>query len=265
MISFDIIQAVTRTYQLVWAERAYLLRLSAVPFFLCYLNSVGISLLSDDISPLRQGLFLLPRMIIEAWLICQVLRTFMMGERWPIPRIVDAKGNVPPFIIARVHGLLTGIIMYVLIMVVQQALAGTIDTLAKSGELDQMAKNHSPIFLIGGLTVMFIMVRWFKIFWLHIPLVVNRDPISFLRALPGWMISVHMIGLTLAASIPVLAAVMLPLGILTPLTTGTDIGAFIAFIVMMALHVGAQLLISILASVAMAIVMRPILFPSAKV
>jgi hypothetical protein len=262
MASFDIMQAVFNAYQTIWRERIYLLRLGAVPFLIAYLNFVGVSLIDADIIPLRRSILLLPAMIAEAWLVCQFLRTLMTGERWPIMRPVN--DAVPATMVARVRGLLSAMIAYLLIVLTMNVFAGVVATLWATGTLQKMVESGNPAYTIANFVVLFLLIRWFKIFWIHVPLVINLPMRRYLQSLPGWMPSIHLIGLWLASALPIMVMALGVIGVLEPLGAGESLGAFIGFMILKFFDVSAQLGISLVSSTAAAFAIQPLFFSKSK-
>ena len=115
---FDLFSFVRSTYVILWRERAYLVRLAAVPVLIIMINVVAVTMADDMLTPLRRGLCLIPAMMAEAWLVAQFLRTLMTGERWPMPVPDDVRrgGPIPLSIRRRVRGLLSAMISYMLII-----------------------------------------------------------------------------------------------------------------------------------------------------
>lgn len=264
MASFDIINAVLNAYQLIWRERYYLMRLGLAPFLLAYLDFALVGLMGDDIPPLRRGLMLMPAMVAEAWLVCQFLRTVMTGERWPVARNYDPNGAIPMPILLRMRGLLSGIAVYLLIGVLFNAAGGVTATLYQDGTLKKLAESGDPVYALTNFAIIFVAIRFFKYLWVFIPMVINQPPRIYLNNLPGWMPNIHMIGLWLAACLPVLAGTLFALSILSPITAIEGPAGFIGFLFLKVFDVTAQLGISLIGSTAMTLALGPYLFMKAK-
>ena len=148
MASFDIINAVMNTYALIWRERAYLLRLAAVPFVISLINFLFIGLIADDVTPLRRGLLMFPAMVAEGWLVAQFLRTVMTGERWPVMR--PEHGKIPITLLLRVRGLMTCAIVYVLIVLLSNGVLGLTATLFTEEKLKELSTAPDPAYTVGS-------------------------------------------------------------------------------------------------------------------
>lgn len=258
MVSFDIMQAVFNAYQTIWRERFYLLRLGTVPFAIAYLNFVGVSVLDFDLSPLRRSLLLFPAMVVEAWFVCQFLRTLMTGERWPFMPIPDAHGRAPIQYTLRVRGLLSGIIFYTLVMLSMNVFAGTIATLWEDGTIKALVERGDPLYSLANFIFIFAFIRGFKYAWMHVPLILNLPIQFYVRAVPGWMPSVHLIGLWLAAAVPIMAITLIGMNLFASIGSISTVVDFIIFMLLKLFDTSAQFGIALTASTAAAFALRSV-------
>lgn len=256
----DVVTIVTQTYRTLWAERFYILRLSVVPIAVIYINFLMVQMMGDDVSVLRRGLYIIPAMIAESWIVAQFLRTFLTKERWPMSPPTGMNDPVFPARLARARALLAAMIFYVLVSLATNALAGVLAGLMPVGDVPAAPDPAAnPIFFIVFLVLM-IGVLQFRMLWLYIPLVMGQPLARFVRATNLWIVNIQLIGVWLATVVPVFMAVMLVIKPLVLIETNVAVAAFILMLVTSAFQVVAQLVLALAASVAVAVAVSPVLF-----
>ncbi len=259
--SFDIIAVVTATYRVLWSERFYLIRLGLFPVMVIYINFVLLSL--TDLPPLRHGLLMLPATAAEAWMISQFLRTLFTRERWPITLPRGFAGPLPPQLLDRARGLLSSILYYALVTLFFNVLMGLMLTFSPPAVPGSGAKAPPPDpgFMSIMLVVFILMIAQFRLMWGHVPMVANIPFKRYLSLTKNWVVNIHMIGLWLAASLPIMAVTILILRPLMPLANGDSLPAFIAFLIVAFANVVAQIILALASSTAIALALAPFLLP----
>lgn len=260
---FDLVELVTRTYQMIYLERVYLARLAAVPVLIIFMNFIIVTTVVPDVSLLRRGLFLIPAMMAEAWLVCQFLRTALTGERWPMRLPPNFSGTIPLPLFMRARGLLSAMIFYLLVTLIINALAGVMGTIIAPGAEVTATPEIAPensILALALSTAVVVALFNFRLLWLYIPLVINMPIRRFLAATGGFYINFHLIGLWLATSLPLMAAGMVFLQPLLTLSHGDGPLAFIFFLAFAALNAVLQTLLSLVTSCAIAAAVSPLIF-----
>lgn len=263
---FDLTSFVRAAYVILWRERAYLMRIMVVPVLISTLNMGLVQILEPDISPLRRGLFMLPAMGAEAWMVAQFLRTLLTGERWPIavPAVVLAGGPLPSWLRGRVRGLLSAMVAYVLTTLVITAAGGAVVGLLPPDFSPAAGVSAPPQALPPGVSLLmmlllFIGVTQFRFFWLYIPLVINVPLRRYRAVTQPWSFRFQLLGLWLVVILPLMGLVALVLSILLPLASAQGPLAFIAFLMATCLNAGVQALMAVAGSVVVALAVVPFL------
>lgn len=265
--SFDLIDSAGFGYHQVWVERRYLLRLALIPFFLkfgCAVLAYALGF-SDDL--LRRGLFLLPSVFAEGWVLAQFLRTLVLRERWPIelPQVGDQAAL--DRVLLRARGIISSILVYVLISLVSTVLGwlafGLDVTSQEWARIEEGAENSAPpgpLVFIPAILVLLASIWAFRLVWLYIPYVVLMPARLYLARLGGFMASVRLLGLFLVCMVPfnligalVVHTLMSPYG-----EKLSDLPPAIGFVVILISSV-VDLLVSLVATAAVAYALRGII------
>lgn len=207
MAKFDIITAAGNAYQQSWASRRYLMRLAAVP--------VALKLLCFSIASIYAGgnetqdgnymlfmLIMVPALMAEGWMLAHFVRFLVLGQTWPFRPTGDIEAD-RAMLATRARGILGGMITFVLI---NMAVGFLNDAVAKIMmpymPLDMAATDteipaYIPVLSVALLALMF----WgFRLLWLHIPLALNMDVKTYLKAVRGG--TLYIIALWLLCFVP---------------------------------------------------------------
>lgn len=255
----DIVTIVTQTYRTLWTERFYILRLAAVPFFVIYLNFLVVHLLGDDVSILRRGLYIIPAMIAEAWVVAQFLRTLLTRERWPMSPPTGIDDPAFPARLARARALLAAIIFYVLVSLGSNAMAGVLGHMMPPDPTVASTEPPSPLLGVVFLILLGTLAQ-FRLLWLYIPLVLGQPLKQFIQATQIWILNIQLVGVWFASVVPVFMAAIVVLKPLLLIQSDIQIVAFVMILVTAALQVVSQLVVALAASTAIAIALSPALF-----
>lgn len=261
----DMIQITVSTYRRLWAERFYLIQLGFLPFMVAWLNFVVINLVDSDVTLLRRGLWMLPSVLAEGWLVAQFLRTVLTGERWPILMPRPIPRPIPAGIIARMRGILGAIILYTLCSLTINAAVGGLFTLFP--ELLSKPSPQAAVPAVGSsiaFAFLIFSIFQFRLFFLHVPMVVNAPFMTYLSMTHRPMINVQMVGVWMAVQVPLLAVIFVTLQPLIAMGQGEGILSFIAFLVVAGFSVMGQMLLAVLGSTALSQLIFPALFKKYK-
>ncbi len=260
---FDILDLVARAYRTLYDERAYLVRLAAVPVFIILMNFIIVSLVFPDLSPLRRGVTMMPALVAEAWMVAQFLRTLLTRERWPLRLPENFSGPIPPALFARARGLLSCLIYYLLVSVGVNVVAGVLMTLmirAKESGVQDIAQALPPgvslAFFLGLLVVMLN----FRLIWIYIGLVVNMPIRIYLQATRRPILNFQLLALWFATLIPPMFASLILLRPLLDIGSGEDILSFLVYLVTAFISIVVQMVIVLATSTAMTLALAPLLF-----
>jgi hypothetical protein len=251
----DIIQITTKTYRRLWAERFYLIHLGVLPFILASLNFVIVNVAYPDVSLLRRGLLMLPATLAEGWLVAQFLRTVLTGERWPILMPRPLPRPIPSAIFLRMRGILGGIILYVLSVVMMYgAIGGLLTVFPEMMNPKSTETQMPPQVLALSFAFLVFGIFQFRLFFLHVPMIVNVPFKSYLSATQRVITNVQMIGVWIAVQVPLLVGISLILRPFMMMGQGDGIVSFILFLIISALNVMGQMVLAVLGSTAIAFV-----------
>ncbi len=201
MASFDFVDAAAKSYEFVWRERSYLSRV-AVPVlfvkFACVLM-IFVSGLQDQ--HLLGGLVAMPGYIVEAIFMIGVIRyvlyresIFVWGRTIPAPDS-DQKPLLHYGPASRGQCLQAGFAMYLLIKVIQLAMAGTLLDMTQG--IDPATQPPPPQPHVGHaiffLSLMWLSVWTFRLLWLYVPVSMGYPFTKFLKKVQGFNISLSML------------------------------------------------------------------------
>ncbi len=260
-LPIDMIQITASTYRRLWGERFYLIQLGFLPFMVAWLNFVVVNVVDPDVTLLRRGLWMLPSVLAEGWLVAQFLRTVLVGERWPMVAPRPLPRPVPASIMGRIRGVLGGIILYTLCSLMISAAVGGLFTIFP--ELLATPTEQAVVPLGGSsiaLAFLVFSVFQFRLFFLHVPMIVNGSFVTYLSMTHRPIINVQMVGVWMAVQVPLLAVIFILLQPLIAIGQGDSILSFAIFLIVSGFSVIGQMLLAILGSTAIAQVITPRLF-----
>lgn len=204
MAHMDIIEAARNAYRTTWQERAYLLRLAAIPFFLKIVCFTMAARFADDGTYMRFILIMLPSLLAEGWMLSHYTRLIALGHRWPFRPSGDMDADLG-MLRVRARGVLSGLIVFALInMAVGFLVATAGDYFPRFLPENPADKNvEIPAHVAFLSLALLVFVFWgFRLAWLHIAYALNLAPAAYLRALRGIGSSLHMIGVWLLCFLP---------------------------------------------------------------
>ncbi len=237
MVKFDILNATTKAYQVLWAERHYILRLAAFPFVLklfCY--AIALKYAPDPADYLRFTLIMLPALLAEGWMLSHFVRLLMFGQRWPFRPTGNFDADIAVLTV-RARGVLSGLIVFVLInMVLGLFMAIVGNYIMPYVPTDGAAQDVQipPQIAFASFVMLGVMFWGFRLVWLYIPYAVGMDWRTYLMPLRGLSSSVQMIGLWLLCFIPVFLSLRLiggALGTVAQQMAGEQFASFVFLIV----------------------------------
>lgn len=114
MKSMDVVGSVDYGYRLLWAERHYLLRLTAVPVLVKLVCLTTLLLLGWDDDFIKTALVMLPSSFTDGWMLSHMVRLVFLGQRWPFRFSGDAAMD-HVLLADRAFGITAGTLFYVVI------------------------------------------------------------------------------------------------------------------------------------------------------
>ena len=215
MANFDFVESASKGYKFLWDERILILRLATIPFAIKLASFIGVTCIDFNENYLRHGLFLLPSYFVEGWLIMQLIRFAILGERGQANFIKanfikanstkdEINNQNDELFQARRRGILAGIIIYVISKLLLSFFSALIlmnvptqETVASSNITDTQS------FIIG--TAMLLVMIWgFRFVWLYIPAALDYSVSNFLHRIKSFTSSFSMIGLWLLSFVPIM-------------------------------------------------------------
>tara|TARA_R110001592_G_scaffold3525_6_gene19820 strand:- start:15291 stop:16118 length:828 start_codon:yes stop_codon:yes gene_type:complete len=235
MASFDFVDAAAKSYELLWRERSYLVRVAAPVVFVKMACMLAIHVLYIEDQFLLSGLIKLPGFILEAILAVGLIRYVLYKEPIFIAgRSITAPETRTPS--ARYAGPMSptqcvqaGFAMYLLIILCQTAFAGWFNDYAAMLQAQDMKPVpieptiwHAMI----GLSLLWVGVWMFRLGWLYIPVAMGYSFTAFLRRIKGLSVSFYIFATWFICTLPILilyAGVVNILGLAIPEGVGIDI------------------------------------------
>jgi len=211
---FDMIESSGIGYHYLYHEREYLLKLIALPFVIKFLTTLVLSLFGENISYFSACLVIIPSLFAEGWLLAQVIRSFAFNERWPMMLSGETDADKAK-LLNRQTSIIAAIVTYVLVHMIFYAVQSALmispedfellATLSNGGELPADADiSYMPIFL--GLGLVFTLIFWFPLIWLHIPAAANIYFKDFYMTIVKQRMALRIIGCYIICLMPFLAA-----------------------------------------------------------
>jgi hypothetical protein len=251
MAGFDFVDAATKGYSFFWREREAIARM-AVPLFLvkfiCYISVIALSL---EENLLRQGLIYLPAYFVEAWLLVQLTRHAMLGERWPMMRTPENFAALMP----RTRAIKAGIAVYVLIKLFLIVTSGLTSGAAPAPGTE--LPEPTLMTFIAAMVALGAMIWAFRLIWLYIPAALGYRVTDFIDRAGGYTTSFYMIGTWLICLLPPAMAVIFLSEMLVTMSGGEAGGALKVLLV--ALQVAVEIVISVITTIGMAHAVRAIM------
>ncbi|HNQ91492.1 MAG TPA: hypothetical protein PKI93_01010 [Alphaproteobacteria bacterium] len=280
--SFEIMDAAGYGYYRVWKERAYLLRLAAIPVFIKFACTIAIFALDLEDNILRQGLIMLPAMFAQGWVLAQFLRTLLMDERWPVilPEAPDER--VIGKLLNRARGIIASVLVYVLLGLIAYSVNyGIMELMPSPQEIEQAQSavrdmeatqdasgNSMQIqnMLIAFLTFIptvagIATIIWLSRFmWLYIPFAVLMPVRDYMKALSGFMPSVRLLILFFCCMAPVIFVETMLERVVINITNGAgDTGETLGYFIVLLLRSVFEVCVALVTAAGFAWAMKPIL------
>lgn len=209
--SFDLVTCVGKAYQFVWAERAYLLRLAAIPFLAkLVFFAVAYSAFSGEGNLWRMTLIMVPAWIIEGWMLAHFVRLILLNQRWPFRPTGEREVDLP-VLQTRYRGVMGGAVAFALI---QLLIGGWFATLLMFVPVDFNAPPSqtelTPQAAVMACVLFGLALYAFRFLWLYVPAAVGADlRASATRLTQGLMISLRLLGVWLLCAVPVMVVMQL--------------------------------------------------------
>ncbi|MCK6417637.1 MAG: hypothetical protein L6Q57_01695 [Alphaproteobacteria bacterium] len=190
MASFDFIDSAASGYRFAWDNRGLVLRLAALPVLTKTASLALVFALGWQDNILRQGLIFIPATFMEGWMIAVCVRMAMFG--------------IQESLLGLQRPLLGATLVYVLVQMMLSLAAGL-----AMGPLEQLAP-HAPeagdsasmMEFLASLAILATTVWLFRLFWLHIPVVMDISMQQFLQHIRSYFSSLQMMGIWVVTLVP---------------------------------------------------------------
>lgn len=203
MFKFDFIDAAAAGYRFVIIEHQTLYHLALIPFLVKLVSFVLVVMLGLETAYLTQGLILLPSYFVEGWLIAQVLRLAVLGERWPGSLSGDQEKDAELYQERQIC-LKSSMIVYVLIKLIASVISGlSLESEAYIEQVKATSGEPNAISYITAIAVVMLFIWAFRLLWLYIPMALGQRIGDFLRSIKPYSSSVYMMGTWVLCAIPV--------------------------------------------------------------
>ena len=265
IFSFDMIDAAGYGYHRVWTERHYLLKLSLIPILMKFVAAIAYYVMGFEDDILRRGLFMLPALFAEGWVLAQFLRTLLMEERWPQTLPKERDDVAIARLILRARGIISATLIFVMIQLVSTVVAwGVFQIDHKAQALAEQraagavadATGADGLMIIPVLGLLVASIWSFRLLWLNIPYAVLMPIRVYLSRLGGFMASVRMLGLFLVCVIPLsVFATLLAQMLVSGTPADTDPPALAQFVIMF-ISAATDMMTALIATTGMAYALR---------
>lgn len=206
MPHFNTIDCVISAYRLIWRERAYLLKLAAIPLFIKFIFYTLSAVYGEEGNVIRLSVFMVPAYFAEGWMLCHFVRLISNGQRWPYQMTGDDAEDLIA-VKRRAKPLLAGVVSFVLVNL-GIALYFTVFTHFAPPEFisgENVKPEDIPKETAIIITLLFaFMIAAFKLVWFYIPMAVNVPAMVYIEKIRGFGVTVRLVGLWLLCFIPVM-------------------------------------------------------------
>lgn len=196
----SILKCAIMGHKTVWQHRSFILKIALLPLLVKALCTLVVYNMQVDIFHLRFFLVMLPSYILDGWLIAHVLRLLLLNEKhieFPV----------------RNPAVKATILFSVLAMMIQGGIVSLLPNTMDMLGLEKVTANWKPNIIEFGFYVLaLVMAIWaMRLIWLYLPLSIGSSMKEFLREIKGYGTSIYMIGVWLAAMLPItIVLVLLP-------------------------------------------------------
>ncbi len=211
----DLVTSVGKAYQLVWAERGYLVRLALLPF-LCKIIFFTIAYSYTDGQNLwRLSLIMVPAWIVEGWMLAHFVRLIALNQRWPFKPTGDRAHDLP-VLQSRYRGVMGGALAFAL---TQLLIGGWFALLMTFVPIDlQTPPSEIALSTQAALAVAFLVglaLYGFRFLWLYLAAAIGMDVRRAAEGLTqGVWISFRLIGVWLLCAVPAMVVAQLFVGLI---------------------------------------------------
>ena len=253
MFKFDFIDASAAAYRFAIIEHRSIYQMAIIPLMVKLACFVIITMAGLDEHFLKQGFILIPSYFLEGWLLGQVLRLAILGERWPASLSGDLSKDAS-LLHERKICLQACTAMYVLMKVITTGVAGW--SLHESGYLEDPTAMEEPdaISFFAAFAILVTAIWLFRLLWLYIPLALGQTMNGFLDSIKPYSSSIYMLGTWILCSVPVaflLLTLTQMIGTALGLEDGQEPTLLFTYIVIV-LQAVLELFVAIVSTIAMA-------------
>jgi len=202
MQRIDIIKSSGLAYQATMRERAYLLKLVAIPLLVKLIfYFFAIQYTADD-NILSRATILLPAYILEGWMLSHWARTLLTDHRWPfVPTGNQSQDLVT--IKRRASGVMGGTVSFALINILMAGFYAAIFMIMPMDLSREMTpENTDPTLGLIGLLILALMFFLFRFVWLYIPLALNMPFQRYVRETSNFKFTFGIFGVWLVCFVP---------------------------------------------------------------
>lgn len=205
MASFDIIDSAGNSYKLFWEQRAYLVRLAAIPILIKIICWNMVLAFGWEYDFIKQALIMLPSYFAEGWMVSHFIRLIYFGQTWPFRPTGNVNKDMEQ-LHDRALGIMRGTLCYVLIKFLVTGFTAVLyDFMQAQPEgMDPEALEHEATFIMFfGTTILLGLLIWsFRYIWFYIPAAINQPLKAFNYKIRDFKTSFYIIGVFLICYIP---------------------------------------------------------------
>ena len=207
MTSLDFIENSSKGYGFFWSNRGYIFQNAIPVIFVAILFSLISIVTGANMSPLREGIVLLPAYAVEAFFLVNLIRFYVYGEAiyiWgkpiPIPQGANKREKIPLPLIPRNISLHAGVAVYLLIKIGATIFLGFL--MAKVPDEYLYLGEPSLLLAIVSLNAIYAMLWALRLFWLYVPISMGFSISAFMKKISGIENSLYFVGVFFICSVP---------------------------------------------------------------
>lgn len=245
--SFDLVTSVGKAYQLVWAERHYLLRLALVPFLVkIVLFAIAYSTLSAEGNLWRMSLIMVPAWIVEGWMLAHFVRLILLKQRWPFQPTGDREEDLP-VLQTRYRGVMGGAVAFALIqLLIGGWFALLLTVVPVDMNMPSTQTDMTPQAALAACVLFGLALYAFRFLWLYVPAAAGVNVrVAATRLTQGFMISLRLLAVWLLCAVPTMVVMQILLGVMMMIAgpdNAASVGSVVSVIAKVILDIAKNLL-----------------------
>lgn len=203
--TFGIIEAARSAWQLLLEQRAYIVRIAALPVCAQVGTTLALRFLNPEAGVIESFLWNFPATVLFAWLMFAEARFVLAGER------LDRLPQDAAYLGARLHAMQLGVLFTLIFNMAVAAATAWLEWAMRTGEAARGGLASAATF---GAVILLVWGLRFSV--MHIVAAAGYPPHVFLRRVRGAEFSLRLLGMGLLCALPVYLLLMLAVELAVP-------------------------------------------------